>query len=123
MIRNLPVDAGRLPLLAAAPEAEPAPLWGELSDGSRRPIPGKQATTEQGVPLWQVDVLAADPSGQGRPEVVTVSVASPDAPRVQHLAPVAFVNLTARVSVGRDGKLRAYWNADGVQHHGGKGGE
>jgi len=113
MIRNLPIDLGRLPLLAATAEPIPVAVWAELSDGSRRPVPGKQGTTEDGVPLWQIDRLVAGVGGD-RAEVVTVQVASHDAPKIAQFQPVNFQNLTARVSKTRGGDIRLYWQADGI---------
>jgi len=113
MIRNLPIDLGRLPLLAASPDPIPVAVWAELSDGSRRPVPGKQGTTEDGVPLWQIDCLVAGMAGD-RAEVVTVQVASHDAPKVAQCQPVALAGLSVRVSKSKTGDVRLYWQADGV---------
>ncbi|MGE3795801.1 MAG: hypothetical protein AB7I38_18005 [Dehalococcoidia bacterium] len=113
MIRNVPVDASRLPLVAATSEPIPVQVWAELTDGSRRPVPESQQKDDAGRPLWTVETLFAEP-GQ-RAEVVSVQVASHDVPRVTQYAPVPFVGLAARVSKGRDGSIRMYWSAEGVQ--------
>lgn len=120
MLRSLPVDAVRLNLVAASNTAVAVPEWAELADGSRRPS-GNQAREKRedgsnGAPLWVVDCLAA---GEERAEVIGVQIASPDQPQVAQFQPVRLEGLVVRVSVGKDGKPRQYWNADGVAGKGG----
>jgi hypothetical protein len=115
MIRTLPVDPTRMQLVAATSSAVPVPEWAELADGSRRPS-GNQARAKNedgslGAPLWIVDCLAA---GEERAEVIGVQIATHDQPQVQQFAPIQLDGLVVRVSVGKDGKPRQYWSADGV---------
>lgn len=112
-MRTLPIDSARLTALAASAMPLPVQVWAELSDGSRRPVPDQQAQNEAGVPLWTIDALTPGTEGE-RAEVISVQVASESRPVIQHLQPVPFVGLSARVSVSRDGKARLYWSAESV---------
>lgn len=119
MIRNLPVDTSRLGLLATG-HCNPVQEWVELSDGSRRPSGNQQREKREdgtlGAPLWTVDALVP---GEERADLISVQVAAQDQPRVGQFQPLHLEGLTARVSVGRDGKLRMYWSATAV-HTAGK---
>lgn len=114
MIRNLPVATDRLQLVATG-HVTPVQEWVELHDGRRTPS-GNQARQKQddgslGLPLWEVAVLSPE---SDRPELVSVQVAANDEPKVAAYQPVQLDNLTVRVTVGRDGKLRGYWSATGA---------
>lgn len=109
-VREIPVDAARMELVAAA-EPAAVPEWVELSDGSRRPSGNQAKDAETGRPLWVVDCLVLD---QERAATIGVQVASVDAPRVTVLTPVRFEGLMVRVSRSRDGKVAQYWRASGV---------
>lgn len=109
MIRNLPVDADRLNLISTGHVTE-VKEWAELADGSRKPS-GNQARNEARVLLWVVDALV---DGEERGEVIGIQIASQVEPQVKRLEPLRLDGLTARVSVGKDGRVRMYWSADGV---------
>lgn len=118
MIRNLPVDAARLGLVAATASAQPAAEWVELSDGSRKPSGNQaRARTEDGsvgALLWTLDLLAP---GEDRAEVVSVQIASNDEPKVQQFQPVELADLVARVSLDRKtNQPRLYWSATGLRN-------
>lgn len=114
MIRNLPVAPDRLALIATG-HVNPVQEWVETSDGRRAPS-GNQAREKRedgslGLPVWEVSVL---PTDTDRPEIIAVQVAGQDEPKVAAYQPVQLDNLTVRVTVGRDGKLRGYWSATGA---------
>lgn len=127
-LRNLPVDISRVQLVSAVPAASAVAEWVPTTDGARKPS-GNQAREKRpdgtiGAPLWSVDCVVA---GEERGTLVSVQIASNDQPQVSQFQPVAFEDLVARCSVGRDGKLKQYWNAAGVkggkaapkpEHHG-----
>lgn len=116
MLRNLPVDATRLGLISTGHVTARA-VWAELSDGSRRPVPGKQAVNEDGTPLWTIGALA--PTAE-RPEVIEIEVASHDEPKVQQFGPLYLEGLEVRVSKSRNGELRQYWSALKIDGKGGR---
>jgi hypothetical protein len=113
-MRALPIDTNALRMLATG-EVLPVAVWAELSDGSRRPVPGGQEKTDEGVPLWTVSVLVPPAVEGDRAELVSVRVASWDRPGVQEFTPVRFDGLVCRVSVNkRSGQLAQYWEARGI---------
>jgi hypothetical protein len=112
-MRAIPVDSSRLSLLASGklmPKAE----YAELSDGSRRRVPGAQAMhPESGLPLWVVDCFLDDDDEEGRAEIVGVTVASREKPQVSKFRPIEFVDLVGSAYV-RDGRVAYTFRASGV---------
>lgn len=115
MIREVPVDTGRIELVASG-HVVPVPVWAEMPDGSRRLMEGEQAKDETtGEPLWNVDVFGeSGQEGQERAEVVSVQVRSAQQPVVKKYAPVTFKDLVVRFGKSRAGDLRNYWSAAGI---------
>jgi hypothetical protein len=111
MIRNLPVDAERLGLLAAG-DATAAPEWAELADGSRRPTGNQAKDSESGQYIWLVDCLV---TGGERAELINVQVVG-DEPKIEPLQAVIFEGLVAAVSKSKKtGLIGMYWSATGVK--------
>lgn len=115
-MRAIPVDTSELRLIASG-MVSAKPLYAELADGSRRRVPDQQAKDrDNGLPLWIVDCypdVDTDPDENGRAEVVGVTVASADRPRVNKFQPVLFVGLVASGYV-RDGRVAFAFRADGI---------
>jgi len=112
-MRNLPIDASRLHLLASG-KCMPVAEYAELSDGSKRRVPGAQAKDrDTGLPLWVVDCFVDDDEEDGRAEIVGVKVASVEKPQVQKFRPVAFLDLVASAYV-RDGRVAYTFRASGI---------
>lgn len=95
----------------------------EVARGQQRP----QAHTEEGVPVWTVEVMQqVTEFGRRRTDVFTVRVPAPQRP-VLAAGPVRFKGLRAVVSTrvqrsgsGRDARITGvtetvYWDADGVE--------
>lgn len=115
MIREIPVDSDRIELVASG-HVVPVPVWRELPDGTRQLAEGEQAVDEQtGELLWTVDVFGeSGREGEERAEVVSVQVRSATRPVVGKFKPIRFKDLEVRFSKGRDGNLRNYWAASGI---------
>lgn len=115
MIREIPVDSDRIELVASG-HVVPVPVWAEMPDGSRKLMEDQQAVDEEsGELLWNVDVFGeSGRAGTERAEVVSVQVRSPYQPTVARFAPISFRELAVRFSKGRDGNLKNYWAAAGV---------
>jgi hypothetical protein len=112
-MRLLPIDASRLTLLASG-KTMPKAEYAELSDGSRKRVPGAQACDPtSGLPLWIVDCFLDDDEEEGRAEVVGVTVATRERPQVQKFRPVEFVELVATAYV-RDGRTAFSFRATGI---------
>lgn len=112
-MRNLPIDASRLTLLASG-KVLPVPEYAELADGTKRRVPDRQAKDrDTGLPLWVVDCFADDDDEDARAEVVGVKVAAIDRPQVQKLRPVEFIGLVAS-GWNRDGRVAYSFRATGV---------
>lgn len=112
-MRTLPIDSTRLTLLATGKIMAKAE-YAELSDGSRRRVPDRQATDKaSGVPLWVVDCFVDDDQEDGRAEIVGVTVASPVRPEVVKFRPVQFTDLVGSAYV-RDGRAVYTFRASGV---------
>lgn len=114
-MRNLPVDASKITLLASG-KIMPKPEYAELSDGSRRRVPGGQAKDQTtGMPLWIVDCYLDDDDEEadGRAEIVGVTLSCYERPVVQKLRPVQFVGLVANAYI-RDGRVAFSFRADGI---------
>lgn len=117
-MRAIPVDTSRVQFIGTGKAAGRAE-YVELSDGSRRRS-GNQATDDNGVPLWTVDVLVDDEDSD-RAEVVGVKVASHDEPRTDKWKPVRFVNLVAVPYVAQGtNRVALSMRADGIEGQGGK---
>jgi hypothetical protein len=112
-MRSIPIDSSRLSLLASG-KLMPKPEYAELSDGSRKRVPGAQAChPESGLPLWVVDCFLDDDEEEGRAEIVGVTVASREKPQVSKFRPVEFIDLVASAYV-RDGRTAFTFRASGV---------
>lgn len=110
-MRNIPIDGTRITLLASG-KLLPKPVYAELSDGSRRRVPDRQAIDEDTqVPLWIVDCFLDDGEEEGRAEVVAVTVPCLEKPSVQKFKPLMFEGLEARAYV-RDGRVALSFSAD-----------
>lgn len=112
-MRNIPVDTSQITLLASG-KLMPKPFYAELSDGSRKRDPHRQAVCPvTGVPLWIVDCFVDDEEEDGRAEVVGVTVPSMDRPVVKKFSPVPFEGLVATGYV-RDGRVQFSFRADRI---------
>ncbi|MBJ7452923.1 MAG: hypothetical protein JHC71_12700 [Blastococcus sp.] len=110
-MRTLPIDANAFRILATG-EVTPVAVWAELTDGSRRPVPGAQEKDEHGTPLWNVGAIAPPAQEGDRAELISVRIASHERPQVAEFAPVRFDQLVCRVGVNRrTGQLSQYWSA------------
>jgi hypothetical protein len=112
-MRNIPVDGTQITLLASGKIMAKAD-YAELADGSRKRVPGAQATDrDTGLPLWIVDCFLDDDEEEGRAEIVGVTVGCYDKPQVQKFRPVEFIGLTASGYV-RDGRVAFSFRASGI---------
>jgi len=95
----------------------PKAFYAELSDGSRKRVPGKQATDpDSGLPLWTVDVFPDDDETM-RAEALGVTVASAEEPTGRKWAPIRFLNLRANVYVNQQtGRAAISLRADGIEN-------
>jgi hypothetical protein len=110
-MRTLPIDSNAIRMLATG-EVQPVAVWAELTDGSRKPVPGAQEKDPNGTPLWTVGALVPPAQEGDRAELISVRVATHDRPQVQEFAPVKFDGLVCRCSVNRrSGQLAQYWEA------------
>lgn len=109
MIRNVPVNAQELNLVAAGP-SEAVQVWDR--SGDRAVMTDRQELDETtGDPLWTVYAMCA---AGGRPEVIQVRVPARQQPVLTQFGALEFDGLEVRVNVGRDGKLAGYWSARAV---------
>lgn len=120
-MRNLPLDADRVNLIASG-KFVPAAVYAQLSDGSTKRVPDKQAVTDEnhpmgaGVPIWKIDVFVDDDESD-RAEAVAVTVASYEEPVAKKFHPVKFKNLRATVYVDRgSGRAQVSLKADGIDN-------
>lgn len=112
-MRTLPIDSSRFSLLASG-KLMPKPEYAELSDGTRKRVPGGQATDrDTGLPLWVVDCFLDDDEEEGRAEVVGVTVASVTKPEVKKFRPVEFTDLVGSAYV-RDNRVAYSFRASGL---------
>lgn len=112
-MRNIPVDSTQIRLLASGKVMAKSD-YAELSDGSRKRIPGAQATDRAtGLPLWLVDCYLDSDEVEGRAEIVSVTVSCYEVPEVRKLAPVQFVGLVA-VAYVRDNRVAFSFKAQGI---------
>lgn len=112
-MRNIPIDGTRITLLASG-KLLPKPVYAELSDGSRRRVPDRQAVDQETqVPLWIIDCFLDDGEEEGRAEVVAVTVPCIEKPVVQKFKPLEFDGLEARAYV-RDGRVGLSFSADAL---------
>lgn len=108
----IPVDASRLNPLATG-NINPVMTWNTNPDGSRSRS-DVQATNQDGVPLWNVEILRTVRSfGEDRTEGVNVEVPAAAMPAIKQLSPVAFRDLEADFYVSR-GNLRQRWSASAL---------
>lgn len=120
-MRNIPVDAAKIRLLASGKIAA-KPAYAELADGSRRRVPGEQAKDLDrfgqgtGLPVWVIDCFLDDddePEQDGRAEIVGVTMPSATRPVVTKFAPVSFAGLVATGYL-RDGRIAFSFKASGI---------
>ncbi|WP_431879918.1 hypothetical protein [Amycolatopsis sacchari] len=95
---RLPIDASAFPMIATG-KFRPVAEYAELSDGSRRVIPGSQATVD-GVPLYQADVILDDDESD-RSVTASVKFTSQNPPELPKYQPVQFVGLVCTPYVDR----------------------
>jgi hypothetical protein len=108
------LDTNRTTLIFSG-KVIPKAFYAELSDGSRKRVPDKQATAEDGTPLWTVDVYPDDDETQ-RAEALPVTVASYEEPTGQKWRPIRFTNLRANVYVNQQsGRAAISLKADGIE--------
>ncbi|MGD9527758.1 hypothetical protein [Pseudonocardia sp.] len=89
--------------------------YAELSDGSRKRIPGEQAKNDDGVPLYVVDVLYLSEDSD-RAEICGVRIASWEPPATTVGQIVKFRNLVAVPYVdGRSGRVALSFRAEGIE--------
>jgi hypothetical protein len=113
-MRALPVDTNAIRMLSTG-EVQAVAVWAELSDGSRRPVPGAQEKDAHGTPLWTVGALVPPAQEGDRAELIAVRMATHDRPTVQEFTPIRFDGLVCRCSVNRrTGQLAQYWEARGI---------
>jgi hypothetical protein len=111
---QLYLDTNRTTLVFSG-KVIPKAVYAELSDGSRRRVPDRQATNDAGVPLWTVDCFVADEES-ARAEVIAVTVASHEEPTGRPFQPVKFINLRANVYVNQQTSRAAVsLKADGIE--------
>lgn len=112
-MRNLPIDATQITLISSG-KVMAKPEYALLSDGSRKRVPGVQATdANTGLPLWILDCFVDDDEEEGRADIVGVTVSSYDRPEVRKFAPVQFMGLVATGYV-RDGRIAFSFRASGL---------
>lgn len=107
-MRNIPVDTSSMQILATG-SIQPVPVW---SDG--KPVEGRQATDDHGIPMWNVELMippvAGDP--RSRMENFMVRVASPTAPILSFGELPQIRGLVVSCSINkRNGTLSQYWSA------------
>jgi len=121
-MRNLPIDSTKIEFISTG-KVIPKPLYVELSDGSRRRDPSRQATDENGVPLWTVDCLnTGEDDDNRRAETIAVTVASPEKPQVTKFQPVRFEGLVANVWLPKGSRFPEFtFRATGVTNSTGSG--
>lgn len=93
-MRNIPVDASQLSLIATGKVSEKAEYQNLANGGTQRT--GNQATNERGERLWVIDCLVDDDEAN-RAEVIGVTVAASYQPVVTKFKPVQFRGVTAMV--------------------------
>jgi hypothetical protein len=116
-MRAIPVDTSKLQLIATGKIA-PKPKYAKLADGTSKRVDGQQDTDDMGNGLWVIDCMVDDGADDedGRAEIVGVTVASPDRPKVTKFAPVAFVDLVATVYRDRmTGQPKTSFKASGIK--------
>lgn len=114
-MRNLPIDADKIEFISTG-KVIAKPLYVELSDGTRRRDPNRQATTDDGVPLWTVDCIdTGDDDDNRRAETIGVTVASTEKPQVAKFQPVRFEGLVANVWLPKGSRFPEFtFRASGV---------
>lgn len=113
-MRRIPVDCNRVRFLGTGKVAERA-KYAELSDGSRRRVPGAQDTNDAGIPMWVVDVLVDDPEAD-RAEIAGIKVASHEQPRTELGKDIKFRGLVALPYVEQGtNRVKLSFSADGIE--------
>jgi len=102
---RLPIDASAFPMIATG-KFRPVAEYAELSDGSRRAIPGSHATVD-GVPLYQADVILDDDESD-RSVAASVKFPSQNPPELPKYQPVQFVGLVCTPYIDRQTKRLSF---------------
>lgn len=110
---NLPIDGSKITLVATG-KVRPVAVYAEMPDGTNRRVPGAQEQTEQGVPIWAVDVQLDDDDAN-RAEAISVKVPAADQPAPAKWQPVVFVGLICKPYLPTGGRQVALsMRADGI---------
>lgn len=96
---NLPIDADKITLVATG-KVRPVAVYAEMSDGSKKRVPGEQEKNDLGTPLWAVDVQLDDDEAT-RTEAIAVKVPSAEQPEPPKWRPITFLGLTCKPYVVR----------------------
>lgn len=108
---SIPVDPSYR--LIASGNVEAVREWTETEQGRRRS--DVQASNDQGIPLWQVEVLrSVQVFGETKTAAVPVQVAAKTEPVPEAFAPVGFDHLTVEFFVRKGGALGERWEAEGL---------
>lgn len=109
---SIPVDPRYR--LRATGNVEPVAEWGE-GEGGKRVRLDTQATSPQGLPLWNLEVLRQVRNfGENKTVAVPVEVASRTMPAPPSFEPVAFENLSVEFFIRKGGVLGERWSAEGI---------
>jgi len=115
-MRQIPVDMTRVSLIATGKLA-PKPKYVRLADGGSKRVDGQQETDEHGAPLWVIDCMVDDGTEDedGRAEIIGVTLASHDRPKVNKFQPIQFQQVNASVYVNKGtGRLTTSMSASGI---------
>lgn len=114
-MRNLPIDSSAIEFISTG-KVLAKPLYVDMGNGEKKADRTRQATDDQGVPLWTVDCIdTADDDEARRAETIGVTVASHEKPQVAKFRPVSFVGLVANVYLPRGQKFPQFtFRASGV---------
>lgn len=106
----IPVDSTRFQPIATG-NVSPVSEWTEV-DGKRKRS-DVQATSEQGLPLWNVEILRQVRSfGEEKTVAMSVEVGSKTLPKIEAFSPVRFESLSVDFYVTRDKQLGQRWSAE-----------
>jgi hypothetical protein len=112
-VANLPIDGAKITLIATG-KVRPVAVYAEMPDGSNRRVPGAQEQTDNGIPIWAVDVQLDDDDAN-RAEAISVKVPAADEPTVAKWKPVTFTGLVCKPYIPSGGRQVALsMRADGI---------
>lgn len=110
---TIPVDMSRMQLIGTG-NVEPMREWSEGADGRNRPT-DVQATGQDGVPLWSVEVLRQDKVfGSEKTVSAQVTVPSRTQPEIKAFAPIALRGVEVSVYAAKNGGMRESWRAESL---------